>query len=88
MIPYKNGIPKNHLLGATPDEISRFINKKWVEVHDHLGNTEDRYKQNKQIRFKTSIPKSDLCNFSDAYIVAKGRVTVEGGSNNSKKIDL
>ena len=76
MIPYKNGIPKNHLLGATPDEISRFINKKWVEVHDHLGNTEDRYKQSKQIRF------------NDAYIVAKGRVTVEGGSNNSKKIDL
>ena len=32
--------------------------------------------------------RSDLCDFSDAYIVVKGEVTVTGVSNNSKKIDL
>ena len=62
-----------NLLGTTLDEVSRFITKKWVEVHDHSGNAEKRYKPSKQIRFKTSMPRSDLCDFSDAYIV-EGKV--------------
>ena len=32
--------------------------------------------QNKQIRFKTSILRSDLCDYSDAYIVVKGDITL------------
>ena len=32
--------------------------------------------------------RSDLCDYSDAYIVVKGEVTVTGINNNSKKIDL
>ena len=59
--------------------------KKWVEVHDQSGNTEDRYNPSKQTRFKTSMLRSDLCDFSDAYIVVKGTIPVVGGSNNSKK---
>ena len=39
--------------------------KKWVEVHDQSGSTEDRDKPSKQIRFKTSMLRSDLCDFSD-----------------------
>ena len=31
-----------NLLGTTPDEVPRFITKKWVEVHDQFGNAEDR----------------------------------------------
>ena len=49
----------------------RFITKKWVEVHDQSGSADDRYKPNKQIRFKTSMLRSDLCDFSDAYIVVE-----------------
>ena len=64
-----------NLLGTTIDEIPRFITKKWVEVHDQSW-TNDRYKLNKQIRFKTSMLKSDLCDYSDAYIVVKGTITV------------
>ena len=63
----------------------RFIIKKWVEVHDQSGEANDRYKPNKQIRFKTSMLRSDLCDFSDAYIVVKGEVTLTGGSYNSRK---
>ena len=62
-----------NLLGTTIDEIPRFITKKWVEVHDQSGSAEDRYKPSKQIRFKTSMLRSDLCDFSDAYIVVKRR---------------
>ena len=32
--------------------------------------------------------RSDLCDYSDAYIVVKGEVTVTGINNNSKTIDL
>ena len=60
-----------NLFGTTIDEVSRFITKKWVEVHDQSGSAHDRYKPNKQIRFKTSMLRSDLCDFSDAYIVVK-----------------
>ena len=41
------------LLGTTIDEVPRFITKKWVKVHDQSGSADDRYKPNKQIRFKT-----------------------------------
>ena len=77
MTPYKNGIPKNHnLLGTTLHEVPRFITKKWVEVDEQSGNAEARYKPSRQIRFKTSMLRSDLCDFSDAYIVVKGNITV------------
>ena len=65
-----------NLLGTTIDEIPRFITKKWVEVHDQSGSADDRYKPNKQIRFKTSMLRSDLCDYSDAYIVVKGDITL------------
>ena len=68
-----------NLLGTTPNEMPRFITKKWVEVHDQSSSADDRYKQNKQTRFKTSMLRSDLCDFSHAYIVVKGEVTVTGG---------
>ena len=65
-----------NLLGTTPDQLPRFITKKWIEVHDQSGNAEDRYKLSKQIRFKTSLLRSDLCDFSDAYIVVKVTITL------------
>ena len=33
-----------NLLDATSDNVSRFITKKWIEVHDQPGNADDRYK--------------------------------------------
>ena len=54
------------MLGTTLDEIPRFITKKWVVVHDQSGSADDRYKPNKQIRFKTLILRSDFCDYSDA----------------------
>ena len=60
-----------NLLGNIHDKVPRFITKKWIEVHDQSGET---YQINKQIRFKTSMLRSDLCDFSDAYIVVKGKM--------------
>ena len=58
--------------------------KNWIEVHDQSGNAEDRYKPSKQVRFKTSMLRLDLCDFSDAYIVVKGTTTVTNPDNNAQ----
>ena len=68
-------------LGTTPNKMSRFITKKWVEVHDQLGDANDRYKPNKPIRFKTSMLRSDLCDFIDAYIVVNRDITLTKAAN-------
>ena len=79
-----------NLLGTMIDEIPRFITKKWVEVHDQSGSAEDRYKPSKQIKFKTSMQRSDLCDVSDAYIVVKGTISVANpnDANYNKKLAL
>ena len=70
-----------NLLGNMSDKVPSFITKIWIEVHDQSGET---YNTNKQIRFKTSMLRSYLRNFSDAYIVVKGKITVSAtdGANN------
>ena len=74
-----------NLLDTTLDEVPRFITKKWVDVHIQSGSADDRYKPNKQIRFKTSMLRSDLCDYSDAYIVVKGSITLDGVANANKR---
>ena len=54
------------LLGNTSDKVRKFITKKWIEVYDQSGRT---YSNNKQTRFKTPMLRSDLCDYSDAYIL-------------------
>ena len=54
-----------------------------IKVHDQSSSAKDRYKPNKQIRFKTSILRSDLWDYSDLYIVVKGDITVTGPNNNA-----
>ena len=74
-----------NLLSTTPDKMLRVIIDKWIEVHDQSGNNENRYTPSKQIRFKTSVLRSNLCDFSNAYIIVKGTITVKQGSKNSRK---
>ena len=72
-----------NLFGETPEEVPRFITRKWIEVHDQSGKGNNRYLPSKQIRFKTSMPRSDLCDFSDAYIAVKGTINVTRPNNNA-----
>ena len=69
-----------NLLGNTSDKGPRFITKKWIEVHDQSGKI---YNANKQIRFKTSMVMPGLCDYSDAYMVVKGKITVKNPNNNA-----
>ena len=54
-------------------DLPTFVTKKCIEVYDQ---SEGNYNVNKEIRIKTSILRSDLCDFSDAYIAVKGTITV------------
>ena len=54
-------------------DLPRFVTKKWIEVYDQ---SEKNYNPNKEIRIKTSMLRSDLCDFSDAYIVVKETIAV------------
>ena len=58
-----------------------FFTKKWVKVHDQSGSVDDRYKPSKQIRFKTSMLRSNLCDYSDVYNVVEGKITVTYPNN-------
>ena len=40
-------------------------------------NQKKNYRVNKEIRIKTPMLRSGLCDFSDAYIVVKGDITLE-----------
>ena len=65
-----------NFLDTTSDDkdLPRFVTKKWIEVYDQ---SEKNYNPNKEIRIKTSMLRSDLCDFSDAYIIAKGHIIVD-----------
>ena len=54
-----------NLLGKTPDKVPRFITKKWIEVSDQSGRA---YNTSKKIRFKTSMLRSDLCDYNNAHV--------------------
>ena len=63
----------NFLNTNSDEDFPRFVTKKWIGVYDQSGGN---YNVNKEIRIKTSMLRSDLCDFSDAYIVVKGNITV------------
>ena len=69
-----------NLLDTSSDDkdLPRFVTKKQSEVYDQSAKD---YQVNKEIRIKTPMLGSDLCDFSDAYIVVKGTTTVTDPDN-------
>ena len=67
-----------NLLDTTSDTVPRFTTNKWIEVHDQSGGP---YNINKQIRFKTPMFQSNLCDYCYAYVVVKGTITITDPNN-------
>ena len=69
-----------NFLNTTSDDknLPRFVTEKWIEVYDQ---SEGNYNVNKEIRIKTSMLRSDLCDYSDAYIAVKRIITVTNPDN-------
>ena len=64
-----------NLIDDASNKPSKFRTKNWVEINDESRRT---YNVNSQIKFKTTMLKSSLCDYSDAYILVKGEITING----------
>ena len=60
------------LLDDTTNQPSKIRTRKWIKMNDE---SKGRY-DNSNIRFKTSMMRSNLCGYSDLYILAKGTIIV------------
>ena len=62
-----------NLIDDTSNQPSKFRTRNWVEINDESRGA---YNVNSQIKFKTTKLKSSLCDYSDAYILVKGTISV------------
>ena len=63
-----------NLLETTSDNLSKFRTKIWIEINDESrGNY-----ANDDIKFKTTMLRSNLCDYADSYILVKGTITITG----------
>ena len=70
----------NLLDDKTPNKPSKFRTKNLVEINDESRGT---YNVNTQIKFKTTMLKSSLCDYSDANILVKGTITIAGAGDDA-----
>ena len=61
------------------EKLSKFVPREYIRVNS-LSNT---YNESKSIRFKTPMLRSNLCDYSDAYILVKGTITVTAPAVNN-----
>ena len=66
-----------NLLTHTDNENSKFATKKWYVVD---SESKGNYSPINEINFLTSLLESSLCDYSDAYILVTGNITVTGGN--------
>ena len=67
------------------DPDNEFATRKWYVINDQ--NTTDYGEGNEDsttIKFETKIIKSNLCDYSDTYILVTGDITAIGGNANTK----
>ena len=69
-----------NLIDDASNQPCKFRTKNWVEINDELRGT---YNVNSQIKFKTAMLKSSLCDYSDAYILVKGKITITGAGDDA-----
>ena len=63
-----------NFLESASDTLSKFRTRNWIEIKDESrGNY-----TNSDIRFKTTMLRSDLCDYADSYILVKGTITITG----------
>ena len=79
-----------NLIDDVLNQPSKFKTKNWVEINDESRGT---YNVNSQIKFKTTMLKSSLCDYSDTYVLVKGSITFNNtaaadtdANNTNKKV--
>ena len=66
-----------NLLDNTSNQPSKFMTRNWVEINDDSRGTYT----NANTKFKSTMRKSNLCDYSDAYILVKGKKKITRQDN-------
>ena len=67
------------MLESTSDNLSKFRTRNWIEINDESrGNY-----ANGDIKSKTTMLRSNLCDYADSYILVKGTITITGEGDNA-----
>ena len=70
-----------NLLNGSDNENSKFATKKWYIIDSESNGN---YSHHNPIKFLTKSIESSLCDYSDAYVLVTGNITVTGGDANTK----
>ena len=77
-------------LNGVSNQPFKFRTKNWVEINDESRRV---YAAGSDIKFKTTMLRSSLCDYSDAYILVKGNISVNNiaaayadANNTNKKV--
>ena len=68
-----------NLLDNRLDQPSKFRTKNWIEINDE---SRGGYTTGSDIKFKTTMITSSLCDYADVYILVKGIITITGAGDN------
>ena len=75
-----------NLLDTESNLTSKFRTRNWVEINDESRGTYT----SSDTKFKTTMLRSNLCDYADAYILEKGTITITGAGDDdddAKKLD-
>ena len=66
------------MLHNTSNKPSKFRTKNWIDINDR---SREEHNTVSDIKFNTTILKSSLCDYNDAYILVKARTTITGAGD-------
>ena len=74
-----------NLLNDSDDESSKFATRKWYIINDqNNGQYGEGNENDSTIKFEKKVIKSNLCDYSDAYILVTGNITAARDNANTK----
>ena len=62
----------NEVALSESNKPTKFRVRSWVEINDDIRGA---YSPNQQVRFKTAMLRSSLCDYNDPYILVKGNIS-------------
>ena len=71
-----------NFLENTTNQQNKFRTTNWVEINDDSRGT---YNTNSQIKFKTSVLRTSLCDYSDACMLVKTEKIIGAGDNDAAR---
>ena len=63
-----------NLLDSSSNQPSKFRTRNWIETNDESRGSYT----GDDVKFKTTMLRSNLCDYADEYILVKGTTTITG----------